>query len=752
MEPESPRKPHLSILVDIGHPGHVHLFRNPIRFWQERGHRVVVAIRSRGIVGSLLNQYGIKHQIVSKMRTSFFGLVYELIEHDFGLIRLALRHKTEVMVGTSVCITHAGMLLRIPSLVVNEDDKDYLHAWALIAYPFANRIIVPFILRDKKTAKYLCHGSLHELAYLHPDHFIPDPSVLADLGLKKGERFFIVRFVAFQAHHDTYQRGLNLKQRSELIDLLQRHGRVFLSTENQPDLGHAHLALPITPDRIHHAMFYASLVVGDSQTMAVESAVLGTPAIRCNTFCGRCSIITEIEERYGLIHSFHPVDFPQMLERINQLLADPDLESTSAAARQRLLADKGNFSVFLAETVENRGRGPKYTPTLEQIAFAVLGWMERRAYRGSDPYQLDDKLNLFPSTSPFRPLMVQIRAALKPLHPFIPKAFFSATPPVLMPKVLGLVLSGLAHLVSRMDRKTFEAKASALADLLRRHRSNCSPHLCWGHPFRWGASIRYEPDTPSVPVTAIIGHGMLDAVDANFSGFSDSELLSVADYLIEGNGFKDFGDSLCFYYAPNCADLTYNTSVIAATYLLRISLRSPAFTKYQTLAHKALRFLLEGQNLDGSWFYTDPRGDSPWDKTIDGRHTGFILEHLAMALQLLPEQNKLRLELHAALDRGTTYFLQNLMDGPVPRWSPQTTYPVDIKDAAQAIITLACLGKLDLAKACWDFTREHFFDGSAAFWFKLHADGFTNKAVFIRWAQAWMFKALAILDATEHNK
>lgn len=738
-----------TILVDIGHPGHVHLFRVPILAWQAAGHKVVVTIRDRGLVSPLLQSYGIEHQVASRVKTSFLGLLYELLEHDWGVLAAAVKHRADVLIGTSVCITHAGLLLRKPSIIFNEDDKHYLHAWALLAYPIATRIVVPFVLTDTKTPRYLSHRSLHELAYLHPDHFTPDPAVLGELGVAPGERFFVVRFVALQAHHDFNHRGLDLEQRRRLLQFLETRGRVFVTDEALPLEDRGRYRLPIHPSRIHHAMYYATLLVGDSQTMAVEAAVLGTTAVRCNTFVRECSIINELDERYGLIHSFHPRDFDRLLAHVGGLLDQPDLAGRVKARRERLLRDKGNFAHDIERLVlAHPAPGGVAGPDDVDIALKLLEWMTVRQYQGIDPYLLDAKLNALGGKGRLRPLMKRVRSALKPLHPFIPKRVFTMAAPVLMPKVLGLALSGLAGLGARLEPDAYRERIAAIVARLMETRSQRATHLAWGHPFTWGAAIRYEPDTPAIAVTALIAHGLLDVVETGRAAGLDDALRSVARYIVEENGCKDLGTSLCFYYAPQNADLTYNTSILAASYLLRLDAHLGS-AQYADVAGKAVRFVVEGQNADGSWYYTDPRGDTPLDKTIDGRHTGFILEHLARIARHLPAGTELGEAVRQALARGTDYYLTCMMDGVLPRWAPDATYPVDIKDVAQAIITLAVLGQRERARACLQFAYDHFFDGTDAFWYKLHQDGQVNRTVFIRWSQAWMLKAIGTLVAAE---
>jgi predicted glycosyltransferase len=348
----------LKILIDMGHPGHVHLFRNAIVALKCRGHSIVITIRDRSMVGELLQHYGLEYEIASKVRTSMLGLIWELVEHDWYVLRSAVRHKVDLMMGTSVCITHAGLVTGTPALVFNEDDRDYLHVWAWLAYPFANGIVTPRCLRDEKTAKYICHDSLHELAYLHPDHFQPDHDVRRKLGVSPGERYFVVRFVALQAHHDISHRGLGVEARRRLVNLLERYGRVFISNEASMPEEFRRFSFPIPSSEMHHAMSFASLFVGDSQTMAVEAAVLGVPSIRCNTFHDRCSIINELENRYELTASFHPDEFDRMLEKVEALLQQPDLELVWQRRREKLLQEKGNFSSWIVELVESLETSP----------------------------------------------------------------------------------------------------------------------------------------------------------------------------------------------------------------------------------------------------------------------------------------------------------------------------------------------------------------------------------------------------------
>jgi hypothetical protein len=59
-------KPPKRILVDIGHPAHVHLFRNAIKIWQAHGHDVTITSREKDITGTLLSAYGYPMKLPQK--------------------------------------------------------------------------------------------------------------------------------------------------------------------------------------------------------------------------------------------------------------------------------------------------------------------------------------------------------------------------------------------------------------------------------------------------------------------------------------------------------------------------------------------------------------------------------------------------------------------------------------------------------------------------------------------------------------
>ncbi|HRX98430.1 MAG TPA: hypothetical protein P5514_15900 [Bacteroidales bacterium] len=133
---------------------------------------------------------------------------------------------------------------------------------------------------------------------------------------------------------------------------MKKYGKVFISAEGEVDPEFRPMLLPDRPELMHSFLAFASLSVGESQTMTTEAAVLGTPALKCNTFAGRLSVPNELEQQYGLCYAFQPADYDGMIKKLDELLSMPNLKAEWLQRRSRMLKDKMDVTGFLAWFVE----------------------------------------------------------------------------------------------------------------------------------------------------------------------------------------------------------------------------------------------------------------------------------------------------------------------------------------------------------------------------------------------------------------
>lgn len=255
-------------------------------------------------------------------------------------ISIALRKHVDLMVGTSISIGPAARLTGAISIMFEEDDAQAVPVFAKLGYPIAHYVVTPQCLAfEKHGKKHLTYQGYHELAYLHPNRYTPQADILKVLGVGPNEKYFLVRLVSLTAHHDIGESGLSTAQAKTIVQRLAEHGRVFISAETTVDPDLRDYILPTPPDRIFDVLAFAHVVIGDSQTMAAEAGVLGTPSLRCNTFVGRLSYLEELEHKYGLTAGFLPKDFNKLLAKMDEYLAQDDLKQKWQQKRQVMLAD-----------------------------------------------------------------------------------------------------------------------------------------------------------------------------------------------------------------------------------------------------------------------------------------------------------------------------------------------------------------------------------------------------------------------------
>ncbi|MBE0673397.1 MAG: DUF354 domain-containing protein [Bacteroidales bacterium] len=344
----------MNILIDIGHPAHVHLFRNLYGELTVRGHNVTVTVKDLPSATRLLDLYGIPYIIIGTRGKSVAGKGLNQIIFDMKLVALAFRKRIDLALGSSITIAHASRLSPMKSVVFDDDDDEVQPLMTRYGHPFAHALLSPESLRGRRRrADTIYHESFHELAYLHPSRFTPDASVLGEAGLEEGEPYFIMRFSAFKAHHDTGISGISLADKLRLSEYLSARGKLFITTEGDIEPELARYRLSVASHRIHSLMSYATMLVGDSQTMTSEAAVLGVPALRCNSFAGRIAYLEEQEKRYGLTYAYTPDNFNAMFEKMKELLAMPSLGEEWQRRRQIMLNDKIDLTDFMVRFIEN---------------------------------------------------------------------------------------------------------------------------------------------------------------------------------------------------------------------------------------------------------------------------------------------------------------------------------------------------------------------------------------------------------------
>jgi predicted glycosyltransferase len=338
----------LRVLVDIGHPAHVHFFKNTIWNLEKKGHQIMVVSRDKDVVIELLDAYGIPHTVLSKVKPGKSNLIEEWFIREFKTFRIAQKFDPDILMGIlSPVVAQIAWIQRRKSIIFNDTEHAVLAQ--KITYPFCDIICTPSCYLKNEGRKQIRYMGYHELAYLHPSYFTPNPQVLKDLGVEEGEPFTILRFVSWGAHHDVGHHGI--KNKVALVQEVEKFGKVFITSEGPLDPEFERYRIRVPPEKIHHLLYYATLYVGEGATMAVESAILGTPSIYISTLAGTMGNFSELEKKYGLLFNYS--DSESALRKTIEILKDSELKKTWRLKRAALLREKINVTDFMVKLIEN---------------------------------------------------------------------------------------------------------------------------------------------------------------------------------------------------------------------------------------------------------------------------------------------------------------------------------------------------------------------------------------------------------------
>lgn len=368
-----PSSKHIAIF--LGHPAHYHLFKNTANKLLTDGYEVTYLIKRKDILENLVKLSGVPYVVVrekERKQSSKMGLAWSMLKMDWKVFCFLLKHKQNYLVGTYCPIF--SNLIKIPFISCNEDDAMVVPLYAKLSYPCADAILNPVVCNsgkwDKKATKY---PSYQELAYLHPNHFTPSRNVVEQYGINTSQSYFVIRFASLKAHHDKGIQGINTEVAQHLIDIFKPHGRIYITSERVLEPQFEPYRIHINPLDMHHVMAFASLYIGDSQTMAAEAGVLGTPFIRFNDFVGRIGYLRELEDTYQLGYGIHatplssdspirrsdgtpqPSGTEALYKTANELVAltAEQRHTLYDNRRQQMLNDKIDYAKYLTWFIEN---------------------------------------------------------------------------------------------------------------------------------------------------------------------------------------------------------------------------------------------------------------------------------------------------------------------------------------------------------------------------------------------------------------
>lgn len=266
--------------------------------------------------------------------------------------------------------------------------------------------------------------------------------------------------------------------------------------------------------------------------------------------------------------------------------------------------------------------------------------------------------------------------------------------------------------------------------------------VCWGYDFPWQSKeFHAAAFQPSVVATGIISNALF-----RYYHFSNNEqvrkmILSSADFVVKHlNRIPGQNGSFCFSYTPYDHYAVYNASMKAVR-LLSQAASLNGNREYRELADRAMAFVMDNQNDDGSWYYA--YGNK--GRWIDSYHTGYVLDCAREYSELSGNS-----QWNEKIRSGYEYFRKHFITQDYrAAFYNDNPWPLDCTSAAQVILTLTGFKDHNLAFKCAQKTILEMQSRKGNFYFKKYPF-YTRKEAFMRWSDAWMFAALSeLLDLND---
>lgn len=314
-------------------------------------------------------------------------------------------------------------------------------------------------------------------------------------------------------------------------------------------------------------------------------------------------------------------------------------------------------------------------------------------------------------------------------------------------EALPYFVRGYFRLYELSKKTIYLEKALYCLNLLTHMSIKTDSGIGWGLHFDWPTLTFIPKNTPCVTITSNVIDGFLKGYQVTKDKTYLEIIKKASDFVRHDLNRKFINeDVLAVSYTPLCNLFAINANSFSARMLYDVSLLF-SDDGYLDVAEKILRYVLQQQNEDGSWFYRDK--DDRQNNFIDNLHTCFVLEHLYSIFMKNHDQ-----KVKTALEKGYNFFINTFVNNDYSCkhfyvYPNPTGVKVDIRSCAESIFCCALLSPLfppglDLAKRIAYWTIQNMQDSKGYFHFRIYSV-FKNKMPYMRWGEAPMFNALTYL-------
>lgn len=314
------------------------------------------------------------------------------------------------------------------------------------------------------------------------------------------------------------------------------------------------------------------------------------------------------------------------------------------------------------------------------------------------------------------------------------------------PKALGLFLHAYSQLPASKEN---EGICRELFNYLLQIRNRNYSGLCWGYNFPWASPEKFLPEnSPTSVVNGFIARGIF----AYYEKYNDPQAVEALKQILifteEHLHHTTLPNGIAISYSTVKPDFCYNASLLGAE-IYAFNYHIEKKEEYRKLALEAVEAVLKKQKREGYWKYSCNLKTRSERNQIDF-HQGYVIDSIQLIKQYCEVSEN---DWEDAVKQGIDfYYNEQFLENGQALFRLPKKFPADIHQQAQGILTAiryykAGGGRIFLEKSLQIavFTINNMQQKSGAFSYRKH-QLFTDKTVYMRWGQAWMYLALTELS------
>ena len=112
----------MNILIDIGHPAHVHLLRYTGEELKRHGHHVFFSVRDIPVAKRLMDYYGMTYVDLGKKKDSIFGKGMTILSQDWKMLWFVWKNHIDIGLSSGIVLSHVSKLSKMKSFIFDDDD------------------------------------------------------------------------------------------------------------------------------------------------------------------------------------------------------------------------------------------------------------------------------------------------------------------------------------------------------------------------------------------------------------------------------------------------------------------------------------------------------------------------------------------------------------------------------------------------------------------------------------------------------